>query len=306
MKFSLLKFLFDLPLSQRKGIYLLSVIILCLIIAPVVYKNFFYKPKIYDFEPYRKEIESLIIQNKTTNKNQKSSIENLDLDNVDFSIAKSNIKPFNFNPNNLPAEEWLRMGFSKHQVRSIKNYESKGGRFFSKQDVKKMFVISDEEYKIIEPYILLPDSNISSPKTPNNQTVKKIEIVELNSADTTLIQTLPGIGAFWARRIVWHRDKLGGFINKSQLFEIKDFDSTKFSQIEKYIDINPYLVKKININTCNLEQLRRHPYVSNNVAISIINIRNQHGKFASVEAIMKSELIDEQLLKKLYPYLTTE
>lgn len=299
------KFL-DIPTTQRKGIFVLSIIILILIIAPTIYKSFFAKPKEYNFEPFRKEVESFVLKSQNLANKNENKIDNFNFDQPNKSIARNTIKPFEFNPNNLPAEEWIRMGFSQHQVKSIKNYESKGGKFFTKNDVKKMFAISDIEYQIIEPYILLPESSDSNNNLKKKKEEKIIEIIELNSADTTLLKTLPGIGSYWARQIIWYRNKLGGFINKSQLLEIQNFDNDRFSNIENYIDINPYIVKKININNCNLEQLRNHPYITNNVAISIVNIRTQHGKYSAIDGIMKSELIDEAIFKKLQAYLTVD
>src|SRR5579859_1381616 len=74
---------------------------------------------------------------------------------------------FQFNPNNLPEEDWKRLGFSDRQIRVIKNYESKGGKFRSKDDVKKMYSISEKEYERIEPYIIIP--------IPAKDTIKKKE-----------------------------------------------------------------------------------------------------------------------------------
>ncbi len=105
------------------------------------------------------------------------------------------------------------MGFTERQVRSIKNYETKGGRFYSKQDVKKLWAISTEEFSIIEPFIQLHDSMSVSDRSKNNSAETKLyQIVELNSADTTLLKTLPGIGSGYAARIFNYRMKLGGFI----------------------------------------------------------------------------------------------
>src|SRR5690606_10593866 len=64
-----------------------------------------------------------------------------------------------FDPNNLPAEEWRKMGFSENQVKVIKNYEAKGGKFYTKKDVAKIYSISDEEYARIEPYIRIKPDN---------------------------------------------------------------------------------------------------------------------------------------------------
>ncbi len=310
MKAEKIKDFFTVPFSQRRGYFLFGIILILIIIAPALYKTFIYQPQVINLEKDRKEIEAFLSSIRYKTETQQNPYRQkpkyVNLDHPEFSAASSKLTPFKFNPNNLPADKWLEMGFSKKQVQSIKKFEQKGGRFYTKQDVKKLWVISAEEYSIIEPYIQLPDSLSDRRNYERENETKAIQIVELNSADTTLLKTLPGIGSAFARRIFNYKSKLGGFHSKQQLLEVKGMDSARYAGIEKYVDINPWLIRKININTTDFNSLSSHPYISNNVAISLINYRNRHGQYSAIEEVMESELIDSELFRRLAPYLSTE
>jgi len=302
---------FHVPRSQMKGYLLLGFILILVVFTPTIYNALFYKPEVVDFEKDREQIEAFVssLQFQKASGNKKYSIkqEHIDLDYPERSAAKATLTPFPFNPNNLPVDQWLAMGFSQKQVQSIKKYEQKGGRFYTKADVKKLWAISPEEYSIIAPFIQLPDTLSGKQYFNNKQKEEKTyQIVELNAADTSALKTLPGIGSMFARRIYNYKTSLGGFHTKYQLLEIKDLDSARFAGIEAYIDVNPWLIRKININTADFDKLSAHPYISKNVAISVINYRNRHGAYKTTEDIIKSELVDIQLYNKLAPYLTIE
>ena len=64
---------------------------------------------------------------------------------------------FKFDPNNLPAEKWQQLGLSEKQVATIKNYEAKGGRFYKKEDVAKIYAITADDYKRLASYIDIPE-----------------------------------------------------------------------------------------------------------------------------------------------------
>src|SRR5690606_4677327 len=67
------------------------------------------------------------------------------------------ISYFYFDPNGLPEADWQRLGFSARQIAVIKNYEAKGGRFYKKEDVAKIYSISKKDYERIAPYIVIKE-----------------------------------------------------------------------------------------------------------------------------------------------------
>lgn len=134
----------------------------------------------------------------------------------------------------------------------------------------------------------------------------KRKIVELNSADTTALKTLKGIGSYYAKSIVKYRDQLGGFYELNQLIEVYGIDPEVLENNKMFIKVDSTLVQKININTTTAEELKKHPYIKWRIANSIVLYRANHGKYKSVQNIQNSDLVNDELYRKIARYLTIE
>ena len=227
------------------------------------------------------------------------------------AIKKQNtvIHYFEFNPNGLPEDDWKRLGLSEKQIKTIKNFESKGGRFHKKEDLKKIYGIKEQQYKNLEPYIRLATNKEEDKNTNSVFRDGKVEAVinrkitvDLNTADSIALLTIKGIGSFYAKNIIKYRNLLGGFVAKEQLMEIWKFDQEKYASIEKFVEVDGTMAKKIKINSCSVEELK-HPYLKWNQVNGIINYRQKHGKFKTIEEIKNTDLVDDETLRKLAPYL---
>jgi DNA uptake protein ComE-like DNA-binding protein len=203
-----------------------------------------------------------------------------------------------FDPNGLPVEIWIAMGLSEKQAMVIKNFELKGGKFKTKEDVKKQFVISEEFYAKIEPYIIF--NEIDQHHEADNKPLS----VDINLASQQELMQLPGIKDYLAEGIIKYRDRLGGFITKDQLKEVKYLSERIYSNIENQCYVSGNSVKKVNINLAEWKEFARHPYMGGDLATKIIDYRKKHGIFKTPEDFKKSGLVDEALYIKLVPYLS--
>jgi len=232
---------------------------------------------------------------------EKSSSDSTDEDD-ELNEKPQRRKPelFAFNPNNLPAEDWQRLGFSEKQAKVIKNFESKGGKFRSKEDVKKMFCISDSDYKRIEPYISIPVNT----DTIRKKYVRPVVMVDIGTADSIELTDLKGIGPGYARRIYNYRDHLGGFLKKEQLLEVWGMSDSLYQTLLPNICLKDSTnIRKVNLNSADFNTLRIHPYIGYQLASIIINYRKQHNGFKATEEIKKIPLVNDELYSKLAPYL---
>ena len=124
--------------------------------------------------------------------------------------------------------------------------------------------------------------------------------VKLNSADTTELKSLPGIGSFFAKNIVDYKNKLGGFIEKEQLLEVYAFDTTRLSNIENFIIIDSIELRKVNVNTDDFKTILRHPYIEYEDVKKILNYRESKGMIKNWEQYLKvvgRNDVDERLEK---------
>lgn len=209
---------------------------------------------------------------------------------------------FPFNPNQLPEEDWVKLGLTPAQAKSIKKFESKGGFFKTKEDVKKLYVISPEKYLELEPFIMIPEQKADS-VFPQKKKVSGI-VYELNTADTSDLVKIQGIGPVFAARIVAYRKRLGGYHHKEQLKEVYGIDDEKFALMQGALKVDSTYITKININTVEASELRKHPYFTPGVANAIVSYRKQHGLFKQLSDIMKCHLVNAELYRKIAPYLT--
>lgn len=130
--------------------------------------------------------------------------------------ARSKPQPFPFNPNTADVEELQRLGFSPKQAAAIDNYRKKGGRFRRPGDFAKSFVVSEEMFARLEPYIRIPKVN-------------------LNTADSAALDALPGIGPYLVRKILEHRKEIGAFASPEQLMDIDYFDRERYEALKDLV-----------------------------------------------------------------------
>jgi len=191
-----------------------------------------------------------------------------------YQDSKSNqsAKLFNFDPNVVSFEELLRLGFSEKVAHIFLNYRNKGGRFYKKEDVQKIYGVSDKLYHALEPYILIGNS-------PNNENQKKYadhkepETLDINQASPMEYEKLKGIGKGFAYKICNFRDKLGGFVSIDQVGETYGLSDSVFQQIKPILRLQNPVPKKINLNTASVEAMDAHPYIAKWQAEDIVNNR---------------------------------
>lgn len=215
----------------------------------------------------------------------------------------ANITPFRFDPNKMTMEMGDSLGLRERTINAIVNYRNSGGAFLTKDDLKKIYTISDTEYELLEPFIFITqDSTIISLKMDDNSLIS----IGINTADTLDLQQLKGIGPSFARRIIKYRIMLGGYYSTKQLLEVYGMDSIRFSGIKDHITLEDLSIKRININNATIKEMIKHPYIEFYLAKSIITYRSEIGSFTDVSQIKNAKLIYEELYQKIAPYLTIE
>jgi len=222
---------------------------------------------------------------------------------------------FYFDPNTISSADWKRLGLRDKTIQTIEKYLSKGGHFYKTEDLQKVYGLHKDEYERLLPYIRIESKTlvsnerlISSKPNSEPQPTKtynaKYSAIDINTADTSAFISLPGIGSKLALRIITFRDKLGGFYSIDQVGETYGLPDSTFQKIRQYLKLDISLVKKININTATVDELKVHPYIKYGLANPIIAYRNEHGGFSKMEDIKKVMAVTDEIYKKIAPYLT--
>ena len=128
------------------------------------------------------------------------------------------------------------------------------------------------------------------------------EVVDLNAADTTILQQLPGIGSAFAKWIVNYREKLGGYCEAEQLLEVYRMDTARYDEIKDYIKIDSaFTPNKLRINSDAFKVLLKHPYLEYDDVKKIVNYREQKGMITSWGQLEK--IVGEEINPKLRYYI---
>lgn len=294
--------------SERVAIIAVILLIVFVLLLPALYSRLHKPVQVYD-SSFNKEIAEFL-KNEETYANVDAG--GFDFTNPDKEIVKRKITPFQFDPNSLDIDGWKKLGFTEKQAAGIIKYKDKGGRFRKKEDLKKLYVVNEEIYKLLEPFIGINETREEqSQKTEagskpsyssNNNTVKYQ--VELNSADSTELVKVYGIGPATARRILRYREKLGGFISPEQLKDVAGIDSARYEMIKEGVFADAEVVRKIEINKLSITELRQHPYIDYYIAKAIVDRRIRKGTFTSPDELGEIPLIYDALFRKLRPYIS--
>ena len=196
--------------------------------------------------------------------------------------AEHKVENFRFNPNTVSQDDLERLGFSERQARSIVNYRLKGGKFRRKSDFARSYVVADSVYRRLEPYIDIP-------------------LLDLNLADSAAFDALPGIGGYFASRMLEYRKKLGGcYSYKEQLMDIWKFDRQKFDALSDLVTVDSLSVRPYPLWTLPEDSLRNHPYIGPRAAHGVVVFRENNPVSSwSVQALERAGVISPENASRL-------
>ncbi len=202
-------------------------------------------------------------------------------------------------PNTAGMEDLIMAGFSLRVSRTIINYRAKGGRFKTTEDLKKIYGLTPALFQSVKPYLKIndPDAN------PHPEKVLPA-IINLNTADSALLETLPGIGRILAGRIIRYRKKLGGYYCTEQIREVYGIPDSLFMKIRDRLETDTAGIKKLSLNTADEKDLAAHPYLGKYVAAGIIQYRKHQAKIVNVNELQVNGLIEKNQFNKAKFYLS--
>lgn len=248
---------------------------------------------------------------------------------VDNTFSKTKVVYKNFNPNDLPQQGWEKLGFSPKQAETIMKYKQIiGGKFTSKEQIRKCFVIDDEKYAEMKAYILLPEKSKEDEKLSSKQIGKNIQYIKFNPNNYSEKdwQKL-GFSSKQAISILKYKTILGGqFKTKEQIKKCYIISDEKYQEMEPYIDLpnnveykaelpkveskivenkveKIELTEKFNPNNLNHEDWIKLGFTEQQVNTILKFKRSLGGKFKDAKTLKKCYAISEEKFNEIEPYL---
>ena len=226
------------------------------------------------------------------------------------------LAPHHFDPNTADSLELLSLGIPPHVARNILRYRKAGGVFRKPNDMARIYGLHDTIFTRVRPYIVIsrPSEELHTAVVPDTvrrehsyanymrAKYKPGRFVDLNTADTTELMKIPGIGPVSAQKIVSYRRSLGGFHSIAQVHEAYDLPE----HLGDWVHISVPVVEKLNINSASLSQLRAHPYLTFYQARAIVELRKREGDIRSMRQLLFLDEFTEADVARLAPYLAFE
>jgi competence protein ComEA len=219
------------------------------------------------------------------------------------------LKPFD--PNTATENDLLNLGLDVKSVKILLKYRKKGGRFRTKEDLKKVYGLSDIDFLRINQYVQIaenqPNVQDLATKDLKNETIKKIDgtgttTIDLNKSSLEDLLVLRGIGRTFAARIIEHRERLGGFSSLNQLKEVYGLPDSTLREIQPVLRLTTSPQRKIQVNKFNIEELI-HPYLSRKQAEVMVRYRVNHGSFKNMDDLKKTGVFTDIMIDKIQPYI---
>jgi len=221
---------------------------------------------------------------------------------------------FAFDPNTLSPAGWKKLGVREKTIQTILNFRNKGGRFKKAEDLQRIYGLSIKDYERLEAYVSIKttaDEKVPAVATSTDYHVAdksshNKSFVDINIADTSAFIELPGIGSKLAARIVNFRNKLGGFYSIQQVGETFGLADSTFQKIKPFLRLADSTVKRFNVNTASVDEMKTHPYIKWQIANAIVAYRQEHGAFAKIEDIRKVMAVTADDFSKISRYIEVQ
>lgn len=318
-----LKDFFYYTRTERNGIIVLLGLLFVVFVLPYTFSVFGKEQKI-DFETWEKDVQAFedgLSEQKIAAKQiqkQKRVKWNMNATRGDKRPV-TKLNPIKFDPNTVTPMDLEAMNLPERTIKSILNYRAKGGKFRTREALKKIYTLSNEHYKQLYPFIQL--------KSEKNLSEEEQEIVAKESLplppafafdpNTATVENLEALGlaSNTIRSIVNYRNKGGVFKKKEDFKKIYTLPDSVYQHLFEHIQITeqptytaksayqPKSYQKIDINSATAEDFQQFKGIGPSYAKRILKMKEGLGGFISVQQIGELYKLPDSTFQLMLPYL---
>ncbi|MBQ8502096.1 MAG: helix-hairpin-helix domain-containing protein [Bacteroides sp.] len=303
---------------ERRGILVLVILMLLVFLGGMLYRQWQYSRPLPPDSLQRqaeamKEYRAFVASVEQLEESLLTARRNSYINRWESRNKESAVLLHPFDPNTADSATLRQLGLPGWMARNVVRYREKGGIFRRPEDFKKIYGLNETEYLRLLPYIRITAEEAVRSETPPllvpTQPADTLPlsppkyaagtVVCLNSADTTELKRIPGIGSTIARMIVGYRRKLGGFYSLEQLGEI----NLDYRQLQPWFSVETDSIHTLDANRLSVDRLRMHPYINFYQARAIVELRRKMGRLDNLKSLSLLEEFSETDLERLQHYL---
>ena len=212
--------------------------------------------------------QAYIIASEIELEEHKDSIIEITPAVVKYDFVKPKVKtneylklvPKRISPNYASVEEWMSIGIPPNISERLFKYIKLKDGIREPDDLLSVYGFKEDWLEQLKDSI--------------DFTIQKIDI---QTASELELISIKGIGEVYANRILKYRSLLGGYCSVKQLEEVYGVDETILLNIADQITCSGNGLVLLDINRIGYNDLRSHPYISNDEAMKIIQLRSERG-----------------------------
>lgn len=244
-----------------------------------------------------------------------------------------------FDPNEVDSLTLVSFGLKPYQVRNFLHYRAAGAVFSSAESMGRTYGWTEDDVQRLAPYVRIGEryrkhgsssgsyarrdeygdgvdgrrndggdyhgnNDNAGAERSNYERVEKFASkrkLDVNLVDSATLRKVPGVGEKICAAILRQRERLGGFVDVSQLLEV----SIVSPELLEWFTVTPSAVsiKKVNVNTASFQRLNSHPYISYEQTRSLIQYRRLYGKVQDENSLLSTGIFTAEDVEKLRPYL---
>jgi len=229
-----------------------------------------------------------------------------------IEIESKKPKVFPFNPNFLSDFKGYALGMSTEEIDRLLAFRKENKWINSVKDFKKVTKVSDSLLNKISPYFKFLKW-ISNSKPKKNYLKKGFkektfqQKVDLNITTQEQLEKVNGIGKVYSKKIIDYRNKLGGFSDDIQIYQLYGLDYQVIKKVLNEFTVKtPKEIVKMNFNSISASDIATIPGISFDLAKRIWEYRILNEQIESFSQLQNIEGLTKRKLQGIQLYLKIE
>jgi DNA uptake protein ComE-like DNA-binding protein len=230
-------------------------------------------------------------------------------------LASPTLHLFKFDPNTIDSENAIHLGIPLKQVKTLMHYREKGGRFYKKEDLLKLYGLDPLIAHQLIPFIELTSSESkwgSNPYRDKGNNFKsnysysyKYKMnngsaswtIDINEADASEWNDKTKLPMNIVHQIINYKNHLGGFTHPLQLKKVYGLADTTFQNLRPHLLVQKNFKPLLNSSTMNFAQWKSLGIFEDQQLYEILKLRKQQGGQVSWrELVILFDLPEKQAL----------
>ena len=230
-------------------------------------------------------------------------------------LASPTLHLFKFDPNTIDSAKAIHLGIPLKQVNTLMHYREKGGRFYKKEDLLKLYGLDPLIAHQLIPFIELTSSESkwgSNPYRDKGNNFKsnyshsyKYKMnngspswtIDINEADASEWNDKTKLPMNIVHQIINYKNHLGGFTHPLQLKKVYGLADTTFQNLRPHLLVQKNFKPLLNSSTMNFAQWKSLGIFEDQQLYEILKLRKQQGgKVSWRELVILFDLPEKQAL----------